>query len=141
MILSVNGFQVGYVNGTLYDTSSEFERLADRNGWVIHARHGPPQPDAGQPAGAARLAAVADRPARSPTGTSYRLPANSMALVELKEIVRPGAPYVTLNTRRIVTTQNQYPIPFEIDFDPQLVDSRRTYVLTASIVTGGRRCT
>ncbi len=24
-ILAVNGFQVGYVNGTLYDTSSEFD--------------------------------------------------------------------------------------------------------------------
>ncbi len=34
--------------------------------------------------------------------------------------------------------QTRYPIPFDIDFDPQQVDSRRTYVLTASIVNGSR---
>jgi len=137
VIISVNGFQVGYVNGTLYDTSSEFERLADRNGWVnmlVMDRRNrmlvnlPVQLDS-------RLSRITGQITYR---DNYRLPANSIALVELKEIVRPGAPYVTLNTRRIVTTQNQYPIPFEIDFDPQLVDSRRTYVLTASIVTGGQ---
>ncbi|HWL06790.1 MAG TPA: PDZ domain-containing protein, partial [Planctomicrobium sp.] len=33
-IVSVNGFQVGYVHGQLYDCGSEFDRLADQNGWV-----------------------------------------------------------------------------------------------------------
>jgi len=136
-ILAVNGFQVGYVNGTLYDTSSEFERLADRNGWVMllvldnrnrNLVNLPVQLDS-------RLSRLTGSIAYR---DQYQLPTSAMAIVELKEIVRPGAPYVTLATRRVVNSRGQYPIPFDIDFDPQQVDSRRTYVLTASIVNGAQ---
>lgn len=136
-IISVNGFQVGYVNGSLYDTSTEFERLADRNGWVsmlVMDRRNrslvnlPVQLDS-------RLSRITGQIAFR---DQYQVPTSSMAIVELKEIVRPGAPMVTLNSKRIVNSRGQNPIPFEIDFDPQLVDTRRTYVLTASLVNSAQ---
>ena len=136
-ILAVNGFQVGYVNGTLYDTSSEFERLADRNGWVMllvldnrnrNLVNLPVQLDS-------RLSRLTGSIAYR---DQYQLPTSAMAIVELKEIVRPGAPMVTLASRRVTNSRGQYPIPFDIDFDPQQIDSRRTYVLTASIVNGAQ---
>ena len=33
-LVSIGGYQVGYVGGTLYDIGAEFERHADANGWV-----------------------------------------------------------------------------------------------------------
>ena len=137
IILSVNGFQVGYVNGSLYDTSSEFERLADRNGWVMllvldnrnrNLVNVPVQLDS-------RLSRISGSITYR---DQYQLPNSAVAIVELKEIVRPGAPQVTLATRRIVNNRGQYPIPFDIEFDPMQVDSRRTYILTASIVSGAQ---
>jgi uncharacterized lipoprotein YbaY len=137
LIISVNGFQVGYVNGVLYDTSSEFERLADQNGWVnmlvLDSRNRqvvnlPVQLDS-------RLSRITGA---ITSRDNYQLPNSAVAIVELKEIVRAGAPMVTLATRRIVNTQGRYPIPFDIDFDPLQVDSRRTYVLSASIVNGAQ---
>jgi hypothetical protein len=58
-------------------------------------------------------------------------------VVELQEILRPGMPPVILNQCRI-DNPSSYQIPFEVKFDPQQVDTRRTYVLTGRIMAANQ---
>jgi hypothetical protein len=52
----------------------------------------------------------------------------------LQEILRPGAPPITLS-RQVLDRPRQFPIPFQIDFDPQQIDTRRSYVVTGRVQT------
>src|SRR5690606_19138317 len=68
---------------------------------------------------------------------NYSLPHGSVATVELREVLRPGAPPVTL-ARQTVSPIRQIPIPYTIDYDPSQVDPRRSYVLHATITAGNQ---
>lgn len=131
IIVSVSGYQVGYVNGQLYDCATEFERWATQDGWVRllvqNNRNGrlvnmPVQLES-------RLAAISGSISLN---DRLALPADAYAVVELQELVRTGAPPITL-ARQTIDRPRQYPIPFSIEFDPQQVDTRRIYVVTGSI--------
>src|SRR5690606_4630638 len=65
-----------------------------------------------------------------------RLPQDAQANIALHEIVRQGVvvPLVT----KTVTDLRQIPVSFAIDFDPSLIDPRRTYVIHADITSGNR---
>jgi uncharacterized lipoprotein YbaY len=135
-IVCVSGYQVGYVNGSLYDCAHEFERNVSADGWVTllveNGRDG-------------RLVnlpvQLESRYNRIDGNITYReyysLPRDAVATVELRETLRPGAPAVTI-ARKQVTGITNTPIPFSVDFDPSLVDPRRTYNLTATITSGNR---
>ncbi len=136
-ILAVHGYQVGYVNGTLYDCGQEFERHADSQGWVRilvqNNRDGkllnmPLQLDP-RHQGITGTVAYRDRSA---------LPRDAVLNVELREVLSYG------NSRPVTLTRQSYaaarqPITFSLDYDPTQIDPRRNYVLYANITSGGRQ--
>lgn len=64
------------------------------------------------------------------------LPPEAALTVRLLDVTRPDAPALVLAEQRIEPT-GQVPIPFEIPFDPALVDDRMSCALEARIETGG----
>ncbi len=135
-IVAVHGYQVGYVNGTLYDCGQEFERHADSQGWVRvlvqNNRNGQLM----------NMPIQLDPRHQGITGTvSYRdrssLPRDAILNVELREVLSYNSRPVTL-TRQSYTA-GRPPIQFELDYDPTQIDSRRNYVLHADITSGGRQ--
>ncbi len=136
IIISVGGYQVGYVNGQLYDCATEFERSANNDGWVSmlvqdsrtgRLRNLPVQLEA-------RFSRLTGSIVLNGGG---QLPVGSYAVVELQEILRPGVPPNVLNTCRI-DNPTGYQIPFELKFDPQQVDTRRTYVVTGRVMAANQ---
>lgn len=135
-IITVNGFQVGFVGGTHYDTGSEFDRLASEDGQVMllvrNQRNGqlvnvPIQLES-------RFSAL--------TGTiGYRersqLPQGAICTVELREITRPNAPPIALASRSIAITQ--VPIQFRLEYDPADIVARRSYFIHATISAGSQQ--
>ncbi len=135
-IVAVHGYQVGYVNGTLYDCGQEFERHADSQGWVRvlvqNNRNGQLM----------NMPIQLDPRHQGITGTvSYRdrpnLPRDAILNVELREVLSYNSRPVTL-TRQSYTA-GRPPIQFELDYDPTQIDSRRNYVLHADVTSGGRQ--
>lgn len=135
-IVCVAGYQVGYVNGVPYDCAHEFERNADTNGWVTLLVQNN------------RNSKLLTMPLQLESRYSridgnityqgnYQLPRDAVATVELREILRPGAPAVTI-ARKQITNINTVPITYAMDYDPSLIDQRRTYILNATITSGNR---
>jgi uncharacterized lipoprotein YbaY len=136
-IVSVHGYQVGYVDGTLYDSGQEFEHHADQQGWVRllvqNNRDGkllsmPIQLEARQEA---------------ITGTvAYRdrttLPRDATMTVELREVLQQGGQPITV-ARQTYSVGRQVPIPFTLEYDSAQVDNRRHYVVHANISAAGRQ--
>lgn len=136
-LVSIGGYQVGYVGGTLYDVGSEFERVADENGWVRvlvqNNRDG----------NLVNMPLKLDPKQEAITGTiTYRerttLPRDAVATVELREVLRSDLRPVTI-ARQTISPAPRVPIPFSIEYDPTEIDSRRTYVIDANITGGGRQ--
>ncbi len=136
-IIAVNGFQVGYVNGTLYDCSTEFERLADQNGWVnllvLDNRT----------RSLVNLPLQLDSRLRKIGGTltwrdPVNLPARSVAVVEIRERTRVNAP-TTVVARTEVNQFRPNAIPFEMEYDPGLIDPNRNYFVTAYVLTSNNQ--
>jgi uncharacterized lipoprotein YbaY len=135
-IISVHGYQVGYVNGALFDVGQEFERHADTNGWVRvlvqDNRNGRLM----------NLPIKLDGRNEAITGTiTYRdraaLTRDAIATVELREVVRNDIRPITI-ARQTITGIRSVPIQFSLDYDPTQVDARRNYTLHASITAQGR---
>ena len=136
-LVSIGGYQVGYVGGTLYDIGSEFERVADNNGWVRvlvqNNRDGK----------LVNMPLQLDPKQEAITGTiTYRdrttLPRDAVATVELREVLRSDLRPVTI-ARQTISPAPRAPIPFSIEYDPTEIDTRRTYVIDANITGGGRQ--
>ncbi len=136
-LVSIGGYQVGYVAGTLYDIGAEFERNADGEGWVRvlvqNNRDGKLM----------NLPLQLDPRHESITGTiTYRdrsaLPRDAVATVELREVLRSDLRPVTI-ARQTISPATRMPISFSIDYDPTEIDSRRTYVIDAEITAAGRQ--
>jgi len=135
-IIAVGGYQVGYVDGALYDTGQEFERHADSQGWVRilvqNNRDGK----------LLNMPVQLDPKHQAITGTvTYRdrsaLPRDAILNVELREVLSYNSQPVTL-ARQSYTASRQ-PISFELDYDPTQIDPRRNYVLHINITAGGRQ--
>ena len=135
-VVSVQGYQVGYVNGVVFDIGQEMERHADANGWVRilvqDNRNGRLM----------NLPVQLDGRNEAITGTiTYRdrsaLPRDAIATVELRENIRSDIRPITI-ARQTVTGIRSVPIQFSLDYDPTQIDNRRQYVLYASITSQGR---
>lgn len=135
-IVAVSGYQVGYVNGQLFDCATEFDRSADKNGWVTllvqDSRNGqlkniPVQLDS-------RLSTLNGSIALQ---NRQNLPANAIVNVELKEIIGNNNNPVTFASTQ-VDKISQYPIPFSLDYDPAHVASNGRYAVYASVLVNGR---
>jgi uncharacterized lipoprotein YbaY len=134
VIVAVNGYQVGFVNGQLFDCASEFERGATPEGWVrvLVQNHRNSRLMTMPIQLESRLSSISGSIVLNDRLAS--LPADAYVTVELQEILRPGAPAVTLS-RQVLNRPRQFPIPFQIDFDPQQIDTRRSYVVTGRVQT------
>lgn len=135
VIVAVNGYQVGYVNGELYDCAFEFERHADQDGWVQMLVQN------NRDRQLVLLPVQLDSRLEKITGTiAYRdrrrLPNGAVATVELREMLRAGAPMVPI-ARQTVSDVRNVPISFNIEYDPTQIDPRRTYLLHATITADG----
>lgn len=136
-IVSIGGYQVGYVEGTLYDVGTEFERHADRNGWVrILVQNN-------RDGNLVSMPLQLDPRNESITGSiTYRdrssLPRDAVATVELREVLRSDLQPVTI-ARQTISPATRVPITFSMEYDPAEIDSRRSYVIDANITAGGRQ--
>ncbi len=135
IVLSVNGFQVGYVNGTLYDCGTEFERLADKNGWVSLLVFD------NRTRSLTNLPVQLDSRLMRLGGTltwreAVSLPPRSTAVVELRERARVGAP-TTVIARSTVEQLRNNSIPFEIEYEPAQIDKNRTYFISSVVISQG----
>jgi len=135
-IISVNGYQVGYVNGQLFDCGTEFDRLADANGWVnILVQNNRDMKLINVPVQLESLLSTLNGSIALSAPNS--LPSNAVVNVELREVLNNAPSGVTLISKRI-DNYNKYPIPFTIDFDPQQLNSGRRYVVYANATVNGR---
>ena len=136
-IVSIGGYQVGYVNGTLYDVGAEFERHADRNGWVrILVQNN-------RDGNLMNMPLQLESRNESITGSiTYRdrsaLPRDAVATVELREVLRADLQPITIG-RQTISPVSSVPISFSMEYDPSEIDSRRSYVIDANITSGGRQ--
>ncbi|WP_437194210.1 YbaY family lipoprotein [Planctomicrobium sp. SH527] len=136
-IISVNGYQVGYVNGQLFDCGTEFDRLADQNGWVNllvqNARD----------RSLVNVPVQLDSRFSSLTGTlstnnRQALPQNAIVTVELRQILSNNNNHSATIASRRVENLNQYPIPFTVDFDPNQISPTSRYIVYANATVNGR---
>lgn len=135
VIVAVNGYQVGWVGGALFDCSTEFERRADENGWVALLVQN--NRDGKLVNVQMQLESRMQNIQGSLALDGRQIPQGAIVQVELREIVRPEAPPVTVASTQL-TDLTRYPIPFKIEYDPLQVDSRRSYVVTANVRQNGR---
>lgn len=134
-VISIHGYQVGYVNGVLYDIGQELERHADSNGWaqmlVQDGRNGKLM----------NLPIKLDGRNEVLSGTiTYNdrssLPIDAVAVVELREVVRSDIRPITI-AKQTISGIRTAPIQFTIDYDGTQIDPRRNYVLHAYIESRG----
>lgn len=136
LIVNVQGYQVGIVNGTLFELAREFERNADQNGMVTMLVQD------NRTKNLINLSVQLDSRFSRIQGTlglntGNTIPNDAKISIELQEIVRQGAPPLTIARQEIVNPR-QYPVPFEIQYDPAQLSNRGQYVLSASVTKNGR---
>lgn len=134
VIVAVNGYQVGIVNGTHYDCGYEFESQADADGNVMLLVQD------NRTKSLVNLPVHLESRMESVTGNiAFRdrvsVPGDAEVRIELREVVRQDSPVVTLASATI-TEIRQIPIPFEIEYDPLDIDPRRNYMIHATILSG-----
>lgn len=135
LIVNVGGYQVGLVEGRLYDLSEEVNRRADTNGLisVIVQDHR-----------TGRISAVRVQLKGSEDyvrGTiQYRsrnpLPSDAMVTVEIQNLSRPYHEINQSNNRFPVATSGD--IPFEVAYDPTHIEPQDLYEIRATVTSGGR---
>lgn len=143
VIVTVRGYQVGYVNNRLYPLNRELELRADRRGNVTllvqNQRNGSLTniPVRLQPA---------DRPDEPPrvapligTVTSRRmdrLPRGAVLTIRLMDITDPRTALVPIAQRRY-DDLGPLPIPFELSYDPDRIVPNHRYALQAAVTVNG----
>ncbi len=136
-IVSVHGYQIGYVNGSLYDVGKELERNADEDGWVrMLVQNNRDGQLINLPV---KLEARQKQLTGSITHRDFSaLPRDAVTTVELREILRDDLRPITI-ARQTITQATRVPIPFTLDYDPAEVATGRRYVLNVSVSAGGRQ--
>lgn len=142
VIIAVNGYQVGYVNGQLFDCGTEFERLATNDGWVRllvlnnRSNNNPQAPKlVNVPVKLdSRLSNLRGTVAWQPR---QNLPANAILNIELQEVIGNNGHAMTFASQQIKNINN-YPANFQIDYDPGHISNQGRYFVQASVVVDGR---
>ncbi len=135
VIVAVGGFQVGMVDGRLYDLTEEVNRRADANGNVAfviqdHRNYG-----------LASVRIQLDSSQRLLAGTIINrqlrtLPTDAIVTVQIENVSRPH--YSVRNGQTRFRPQSSTNIPFEINYDPAYIDPQDTYQVRAIVTSGGR---
>ncbi len=135
VIVNVAGYQVGNVNGQHFDCGYEFESRCDPSGnvslLVRDHRNG----------NLVNLPIKLDSRLQKVNGSiAFRnrinLPQNAVVTAELREVRTNVTEYPI--GRQTIDDIRQVPIPFTIEYDPLDVDTRRTYVISATISSNNR---
>ncbi len=135
LIVTVGGYQVGMVDGRLYDLAEEINRRADSRGvvsLVVQDQLG------------GRLSSVRvqlDGSQGSLTGSltlSQRtaLPNDAIVTVQIENVSRPF--FSVRHGQTSFRPNIGGDIPFEIAFDPTYIDPQDVYQVRASVTSGGR---
>ena len=135
VIVNVSGFQVGIVEGRLYDLAEEINRRADTSGYVSLVV---------QDHVSGRLANVRvkldEHQATLRGAVVYRertpLPADAIVTVRIENVTRPH--YSVRNGQTSFRPSAGSSFPFEIAYDSSYIDARDTYQLRAVVTSGGR---
>lgn len=142
-IVTVNGYQVGYVGSRLYPLDRELELRADRRGQVLllvqNHRNG-------------RLVSMpvrlerADRPVDPPRYASLigtvssrrisQLPRGAVVAIRLVDITDPRAALEPV-AQQIYREGGALPMAFELEYDPARIDPNRRYALQAAVTVNG----
>jgi len=142
VIVTVRGYQVGYVDNRLYPLDRELDLRADRRGNVLllvqNLRN----------ATLTNIPVRLQRAERSPveprvapligTVTARRigqLPRDAVLTVRLIDMTDRAAPHPI--TQRRYDNLGPLPIPFELDYDPDQIEPGRSYALQAAVVVNG----
>jgi putative lipoprotein len=77
------------------------------------------------------------------TGTvTYRersaLPTDAVVRVQLSDVSRQDAAAIPVAQTTLTPAGRQVPLPFELRYDPAMIDSTHTYAVRATIESGGR---
>ncbi|MCA9024834.1 MAG: YbaY family lipoprotein [Planctomycetaceae bacterium] len=132
LIVTVSGYQVGLIENHRHELGQAFNQYATTEGYVnlLVQDH--------------RTGNLLNMPVTlegrfqriegtvSFRDTNTRLPRNAQVQVDLFEQIRPGVT-IPIVTKRI-SDFSKIPIPFSVDYDPQIIDPRRQYTVQASIV-------
>lgn len=134
VIVNVNGFQVGIVEGRLYDLSEELARRANDRGVVslVIQDH--------RSLRLARVSVQLDSSKQTVKGLiSYRgrsLPSDAIVTVEIQNVSRPF--YQVRHGQTVFRANSASDMPFEIAYDPNYIDSQDVYQVRATVSSGGR---
>lgn len=136
VIVTVSGYQVGYVQSDLRDLGQAFNEHADTDGYVELLVHD------NRTGNLVTLPVNLDSRFERIQGTigfqvGNRLPNGATAHIALHEVIRQNRqdiviPLVTSS----VSDLRQSPVPFTLDVDPSLITQGRQYVVHADITSG-----
>jgi uncharacterized lipoprotein YbaY len=135
LIIAVGGYQVGIIDGLLYDLGDELRRRADATGAVSILV---------QDHNNGRIANVRVQLDGNTTTLSgdlvfrerFQLPTDSVVTVRIVNVSRPYAAVRNGEASFRPTTSNT--IPFEIAYDQNYISPDDLYEVRASVVSGGR---
>jgi uncharacterized lipoprotein YbaY len=144
IILTINGFQVGIVNGQLFDVGDELQKRADSRGYVNLLIWNHRDRTLANRNVRLERSLAPNPPSRLSTlvGTvTYReriaLPPNSVVEVRLVDITdNPRFPRVLVD--EVIENPGNVPVNFRLNFDGDEIDQRRIYAVDAQIWTQGR---
>lgn len=144
IIVSVNGFQVGVVNGRVFDIAEEFQRRADARGYVTFLVWNHRDRtlvnrtvrlernlEVGRPTRSARIAGTISSRER------FVIPQGAVLDIHLLEVNRDGR-YSSPVADQVVSAPNGLPANFDLEFDRDDIDPNRDYVLEAHVYIRGR---
>ena len=138
IIVNVGGYQVGYVDGALFDLGDEMRRRVDPQGKRDVPGVRQPQPPAAQHAGDAR---AADRSGgvRGQVLCRERITLTPQAVltVRLRDVTYPSWQNVEVG-QQVIPNPPHPPIPFSIDFDPSTIYPDHKYAVDAWLVDRGQ---
>ena len=135
VIVAVGGYQVGRVNGRRFDLGSEFDQRCDENGTTFLLVQN------NRDRSLVTMDVQLEPRFSKITGevvwkSERRLPQDSYAHVELREVVRRGAPPIVLAEKLIYGLKQTHKTgraPFEIEYDPKEINVNRMYTVHCQI--------
>lgn len=139
IIISVNGYQVGLINGRTYDIAEELQRRVDGQGRVLllvrNYRDGrliniPVQFYGNVPGMATSVYASANTASRPP------VQAGMMLIARVIDTTFPQWQNVSLGETQVPLT-GRWPIDFQVDLDPTQVRPDHRYALDVKVVQRG----
>jgi uncharacterized lipoprotein YbaY len=138
VIISVGGFQVGYVDGVLFDLGDELRRRADPDGRVtMLAFDGRTRQLRSLPVTLAPTSAAGGVRGQILCRERISFTRQALLIVRLRDVTFPTWQNVVVGQQQIPNPPNP-PIPFAIDFDPSTVYSDHRYAVDAWLVDQGR---